>query len=154
MRSTAPASTPTCAGSSSGPRVVTASRSSGRLIRRSGSGSPGIRGNDGILSMGSRESLSTSGAMRRSGSTLVLVGAHQTGLLDHVILDAFEQGTPIQPGLEVQVLVQGIHPEVIVMSSMPRRWGGAHVALLTHRVHTVHGVTAAFWNTGALAGDA
>ena len=95
MRSTISGVSPTASGSASGPREVAASRSSGRLIRRSGSP---IRGRRGIVGTGGGESYLPRGAPG-AGTSLqrTMIGPLEIAIIAVVLLVIF--GYRYLPGL-------------------------------------------------------
>src|SRR5947209_15780626 len=143
MRSTASTVRPPSPAGLSSPTVVTASRSAGSAILLSGSGSPGIRGTEGIRGMSEQPGRSDRGGGRWSparASALVLVSPDQPGLLDHVVLDPLKQRPAVQPRLQIEVRVQRIHPEVVVMRAVARRGSRAVVAGVPQRGGTGGGL--------------
>src|SRR5215217_3548778 len=68
------------------------------------------------------------------GPASVLVGPDQASLLDHVILDPREKCAAIESGLEVELIVERIEPEVVVVSAVAGRWRRSVVAVVPERV--------------------
>jgi hypothetical protein len=54
-------------------------------------------------------------------SASVREGPHQARLLDHVVLDLVDQRPAVKAWLEVEVLVQGIDPEVVMVGAVTGR---------------------------------
>ncbi len=64
----------------------------------------------------------------RSSANLVLVGPDDARLLDHVVLDLLEQRAPVEPGRQIEVIVERVDPEVVMVRAVARGRRGAVVA--------------------------